>query len=481
MKVLFCASEAVPFIKTGGLADVVGSLPKKLLSEDMDVRVVLPKYRLIPYADICRMEHVCDFTVDMNGQNVYCGVDTLTVDKVVYYFVDNLALFGSDRVYTGDERECFRFAFFAHAVLEILPRLDFFPDILHCHDWQTGMIPVLLHGWYQGDERYRGIRTVFTIHNIKYQGLFSFDNVRRCLGLNDGYFTPDNLEFYGVASFLKAGLVFSHFITTVSPSYAEEIRTTYYGERMDGILRKREKVLRGILNGIDTASYDPAHDVALGARYSRRDHGNKRLCKAFLQEELGLAVDASAPLIGMVTRLTPQKGIDLVERVLDDIMRTPAQAVFLGSGDSGYEEFLRDAARRYPGRIAACIAQDEGLARRVYAGSDLFLMPSLFEPCGLSQMIALRYGSIPIVRETGGLRDTVEPYNRYTDKGNGFSFRNYNAHEMLYCIEDAVRMYREQPDAFERMVMRAMRADFSWKASAAAYKRLYAQLLAQKG
>ncbi len=481
MKLLFCASEAVPFVKTGGLADVVGALPRQLRAPDCDVRVILPKYRLIPYADICRMEHVCDFTVDMNGQNVYCGVDTLTVDGVPYYFVDNLALYGSDRVYTGDERECFRFAFFARAVLEILPRIGFFPDVLHCHDWQTGMIPVLLNGWYAGDERYRDIRTVFTIHNLKYQGLFSFDNVRRCLGLNDGYFTSENLEFYGVVSFLKAGLVFSNRITTVSPTYAEEIRTTYYGERMDGILRKREGVLRGILNGIDTVSYDPAHDPALGASYHRRDRGNKRLCKAFLQEELGLAVDAAAPLIGMVTRLTPQKGLDLVERVLDDVMRTPAQMAVLGTGDSNYEEYLHDAARRYPGRVAVRTALDEALARRIYAGSDLFLMPSLFEPCGLSQMIALRYGSIPLVRETGGLRDTIEPYNRYTDKGNGFSFRNYNAHEMLFCIEAAVRMYREQPDAWERMVGRAMRTDFSWKTSAGDYMQLYTQLIEQKG
>ena len=477
MKVLFAASEAVPFIKTGGLADVVGALPRKLRDEATDVRVILPKYRLIAYETVCRMTHVCDFTLDMNGQSVYCGVDTITEGGVPFYFIDNLALFGSDRVYTGDAREGFRFAFFARAVLEALPRIGFFPDVLHCHDWQTGMIPVLLNGQYAADARYQGIRTVFTIHNLKFQGLFSFDSVRSSLGLNDGYFTQDNLEFYGVVSYMKAGLVFSNCITTVSPAYAEEIRTPYFGERMDGILRKRQDVLTGILNGIDTKVYNPHTDPALAARYDRRDRSGKTLCKAALQEELGLCVHADVPLIGMVTRLTPQKGLDLVTRVLDDIMRTDAQMAVLGTGDANFEDFLRDASRRYPGRVATVIRLDEALSRRVYAGSDLFFMPSLFEPCGLSQLIALRYGSVPVVRETGGLRDTIVPYNQYADRGNGFSFRDYNAHEMLYTLERACRLYSEEPERWSQLVDRGMAANFSWTASAKKYQQLYMQLL----
>ena len=475
IKVLLCASEAMPFIKTGGLADVVGALPVALNQEGLDVRVILPKYRLIPYTYICSMEHITDFTVLMGGDRVYCGIDTMVENGVRYYFVDNLALFGGDQVYTGDQDEGYRFAFFCRAVLEALPRIGFFPDILHGNDWQCGLLSVLLRAQYGIDERYRRIRTVYTIHNLKFQGLFDFNRLNASLGLNGGYFSVENLEFYGLLSCMKGGIVFSDRITTVSPTYAEEIKSAYYGERLDGLMRKRQDVLSGILNGIDTDAYDPENDRFLRVTFSGDNRRGKALLKEDLQRECGLQVRPGAALIGFIARLTAQKGLDLIERVLDDIMRQDVQIVFLGKGDRYYEDFIRNAQWKYPGRVAARVEMNEALAHRVYAGTDMFLMPSQFEPCGLSQMIAMRYGSIPIVRETGGLKDSVMPFNVYTDEGNGFSFSNYNAHDMLYTIERAVSYFHDT-ELWDRLVKRAMATDFSWHKSALVYKQLYTEL-----
>lgn len=476
MKVLLCASECVPFIKTGGLADVVGSLPKALKAQGVDVRVMLPKYRLIDYEYVGRMEHLGHFNLLFGPVPTYCGIDTLTLDGIPFYFVDNLALFGGDKVYTGDEQEGIRFAFFCRAVLESMKQIDFFPDILHCNDWQTGLIPPMLKEQYQGDERYQNIQTVYTIHNLRFQGLFDRDRIHSVVGLPDRCYTSETMEFYGLVSFMKGGIVYSDRVTTVSPTYAEEIRTGYFGERLDGLLRARQDVLSGILNGIDVENYDPATDAHLGAHYDAKNPSQKKKNKRLLQEEMGLQ-KRDVPVLSMVTRLTSQKGLDLIACVLDDLMKLDIQIAILGMGDRHFESILQDAVERYPGRIAMRNELNEGLARRVYAGSDLYLMPSQFEPCGLSQMIAMRYGTIPIVRETGGLRDSVQPYNRYTDEGTGFGFRNYNAHEMLYTVEQAVSYWNNDRDMWARLVQRAMTADFSWNASAKQYLKLYRTLV----
>lgn len=476
MNVLFCASECVPFVKTGGLADVAGSLPKALHTDATKLRVVLPKYRLIPYSYLCSMEHVTDFTVLMGSQSVYCGVDSMVVEGIRYYFIDNLALFGGETVYTGDRQEGYRYAFFCRAVLEMMKRLDYFPDILHCNDWQTGLIPVLLKNQYKQDSRYSHIKTVFTIHNLRYQGLYDWGEMNRVLGLEERLFNSEELEFYGCLSFMKGGIVFADKITTVSPSYADEIQCPYYGERLDGLLRKYSYRLSGILNGIDTELYDPERDPELKVSFSKDNRRGKVTQKAALQQECGLELKADTPLMSMITRLCAQKGLDLVEAVLDDIMRQDIQLLFLAKGEPHYEDFIRYAQRKYPGRVAAKVELNEGLAHRVYAGSDMFLMPSQFEPCGLSQLIALRYGAIPIVRETGGLRDTVIPFNVYTDGGNGFSFASYNAHEMLYTVERACGYYQNKA-LWQRLTDRAMASDYSWKQSAKAYNKLYNEMM----
>lgn len=473
MKVLFCASECTPFVKTGGLADVIGSLPAALKKRrGVEARVIMPKYSLIAPTYRNSMVHLGEFNVDMGGQKLYCGIDSIEENGVIYYFVDNLALFGGDTVYTGDEGEGFKFAFFCRAVLNALPMIGYWPNVIHCHDWQTGILPVLLKEQYSFDKRYAAIKTVYTIHNLRYQGLFDYDRINPYLGLRDECFTMDALEFYGLVSFMKGGILYSDRVTTVSPTYADEIMTAYYGERLDGLLRSRSDIVSGILNGIDTEAFDPERDPYLKVSYSRENLRGKAEQKRALQEECGLRQDPEPMLIGMVARLCSQKGLDLIECVLDDIMRQNVQMVFLGKGDAYYEYFLMTAEKKYPGRIAVCIDQNEALAHKVYAGSDMFLMPSQFEPCGLSQLIAMRYGTIPLVRETGGLKDTVIPFNVYTDEGNGFSFAPYNAHEMLYAIERACN-YRKDKALWGRLVDRAMRSDYSWVRSAKEYVKLY--------
>ena len=477
MKVLFAASECVPFIKTGGLADVVGSLPVALQKLGVDARVILPKYRIMDEYWKNRMEYVCSFDVLFGWAHAYCGVLKTVDNGVTYYFIDNEDFFSVDNIYGDGQAEGYRFAFFCRAVLEALPRIGFVPDVLHCNDWQTGLIPPLLRTQYGWSEDYCRIRTVFSIHNLKYQGIFAWKELAGRLGLDERYNTPDYLEFYGCLSCMKGGLVFSDYVLTVSPTYAEEIKTAYYGENLDGLLRARYTTVSGILNGIDTGVYDPATDRFLSAHYSSGALDGKGECKRLLQRECGLDERPEVPVIGMIARLTPQKGLDLVERVLDDILRMDVQMVFLGKGDKRFTDMLNWGNWRYPRRLHARIALDEGLAHRIYAGSDLFLMPSRFEPCGLSQMIALRYGSVPVVRETGGLKDTVVPYNQYTDEGNGFSFANYNAHEMLFTLERAVKYFYEDKPMWDRLMARGMKQDFSWTRSAEDYLALYEKLL----
>ena len=476
MKVLFCASECVPFVKTGGLADVAGALPAALAREDVDVRVMLPKYGMIDDYWKRRMEHVCHFEVMFGWEKTYCGVERVVDNGVTYYFIDNESFFYVGDIYGDGFYEGLRFAFFCRAVLEALPRIGFFPDVLHLNDWQTGMIAALLKTQYASSADYAHIRTVFSIHNLKFQGLFSWKDVAGRLGLDERYFTSEYLEFYGCVSFIKGGLVFADRICTVSPTYAGEIKTPYYGEKLDGLLRARENTLSGILNGIDYTIFDPATDRFLPDHYDPDHLEGKLACKRALQKECGLE-QKDVPLIGFVARLSAQKGLDLIERVLGDILRNDVQIVFLGKGEQRFVDLLNWANWRYPKRVHARIELDEGLAHRIYAGSDMFLMPSQFEPCGLSQMIALRYGSVPLVRETGGLKDTIVPYNQYTDEGNGFSFANYNAHEMLDTIGRAARYWNEDKAMWRRMMLRGMADDFSWDKPAREYLALYESML----
>ena len=476
MKVLFCASECVPFVKTGGLADVAGALPVALAREGHDVRVILPKYRVIDAYWKSRMEHVCHFDVLFGWETLYCGIERVTDNGVEYYFVDNESHFGVTEIYGDGITEGLRFAFFSRAVLECLPHIGFFPDVMHLNDWQTGLIAALLKTQYAAKPEYARIRTVFSIHNLKYQGIFSWREIAGRLGLDERYFTYEYMEFFGCISCMKGGLVFSDRLCTVSPTYAEEIKTPFFGENLDGLLRARENTLSGILNGLDYTIFNPADDRFLAHHFDADSLEEKLACKRDLQRECDLE-ERDVPLIGMIARLSQQKGLDLVERVLGDIMQSDVQLVFLGKGDRRFVDLLNWANWRYPKRVHARIELDEGLAHRIYAGADMFLMPSQFEPCGLSQMIALRYGSVPIVRETGGLRDTITPYNMYTDEGNGFSFANYNAHEMLATIERAIRYWNEDKPMWRRMMLRGMADRFDWAKPAKAYLTLYERML----
>ncbi|MBQ3078971.1 MAG: glycogen synthase GlgA [Clostridia bacterium] len=477
MKILFAASECMPFVKTGGLADVIGALPQEIVKTGADIRVILPLYRAISREVRENLEHVTYFYINLGWRRQYVGIEKLVQNGVTFYFIDNEQYFGRDYIYGkgGDEGE--RFAYFCKAVLESLTKIDFIPDVLHCHDWQTGLIPVLLKAQYQSLAMYKNIKTVFTIHNLQFQGIYPIADTEELLSLGDWAYTSDNLEFYGSASFIKGGLVFADRITTVSPTYAEEILSPYYGERLDGLLRSRAPFLSGILNGIDTIEYNPENDPLIEVGYTADTFEKKLENKLALQKELGLTVDASAPVIGLVTRLSSQKGLDLVERVLDGIMATGAQIVVLGMGESKYVDLFGWAQWKYAGRLAACFQMNHRLAHRIYAGADMFLMPSMFEPCGLSQLISLRYGTLPIVRETGGLRDTVLAYNEFTGEGNGFSFFNYNAHDMLYVIEQAVKMYKEKNDIFQKLAKRAMLGEYGWDQSALKYVELYKDIL----
>ena len=480
MKILFVASEAVPFVKTGGLADVVGALAPVLASQGHDVRVIIPQFSAISREYPAQMTHVCDFEVQLGWRRQYCGIEMIKKDGVTWYFMDNKYYFGRPYIYGmgGDEYE--RFGFFCRGVLNMLPLLDFQPEVIHCHDWQSGMIPALLKIQYSHLPFYTGIRTVFTIHNLQYQGIFGIREVQDVLGLGDSLWTDDKLECFGCANFMKAALVYADMITTVSPSYAEEIQTAYYGERLDGLLRARRQDLHGVLNGIDMAAYNPQTDPLIEKNFSGEDLTGKKACKAALQKELGLDINPDIPVIGMVGRLSNQKGLDLVDYVIADIMRQDVQLVVLGMGEGRYFNLFSWAEGEYKGRVAARFTMDHALAHKIYAGADIFLMPSQFEPCGLSQMIAMRYGTVPIVRETGGLRDTVLSYNEFSGEGNGFSFFNYNAHDMLHVIERAIGYYKNRRDIWETLQLRGMTGDYSWDHSAGEYMKLYHSLFDQK-
>ena len=478
MKILFATSECMPFVKTGGLADVVGALPREIMKTGEDVRVILPLYKAIGPEWREQMQHLLYFYVNLGWRRQYVGIETMSYGGITFYFVDNEQYFGRDYIYGmgGDEGE--RFAFFSRAVLEAMSKIDFIPDVLHCHDWQTGLIPILLKAQYQQLELYKNIKTVYTIHNLQYQGLFPIDMMEDLLYLGPWAYTSDALEFFGMCSCMKGGIVFADEVTTVSPTYSQEIQTAYYGERLDGLLRSRVDHLSGILNGIDVVDYDPEHDPMIVKNYTADTFDQKVENKLALQRELGLTVDAEIPMIAMISRLSGQKGLDLVECVLPEIMSTGAQLVVLGMGESRYVDLFSWAQWKYPSQVSANFQMNHVLAHKIYSAADLFLMPSLFEPCGLSQLISLRYGTLPVTRETGGLRDTVLAYNEYTGDGNGFTFLYYNAHDMLHVIENAVRMFHNQRDIFNGLAIRAMRGQYGWDQSASKYLDLYKKLTA---
>ena len=476
--ILFIASEAVPFIKTGGLADVVGSLPKCFDKQYFDVRVMIPKYLCIKESFRNEMKYVNHFYMDYLGQNRYVGILEYEYEGVTFYFIDNESYFWGDRPYGDWYYDLEKFSFFCKAALSSLPVIGFKPDVIHCHDWQTGLIPVHLKDKFHGGEFFRDIKSVMTIHNLKFQGIWDRKTIQSITGLSDYYFTPDKLEFKHDASYLKGGLVYADAITTVSNTYAGEIQTGYYGEGLDGLLRARNQSLCGIVNGIDYQAYNPETDTCIAKQYSTRSiKKGKAANKKALQQELGLPVDENKFVISIISRLTDQKGLDLVRYALDRICDEFTQFVVVGTGDPQYENLFREYAMRMPGRVSANIFFNEGFAHKVYAASDAVLVPSLFEPCGLTQLIALRYGTVPIVRETGGLKDTVQPYNEFDGTGIGFSFANYNGDELLGTINYAKHIYFDCRKEWDQMVSRGMKTDYSWTNSARKYEELYNRVL----
>jgi starch synthase len=474
LKVLYVASESAPFAMTGGLGDVIESLPLAIRKKKVDARVIIPKYGNIPAEYKKEMVHLKSFTVPVGWREQFCGLEVLEYKGVTYYFLDNEMYFKRDGIY-GYFDEAERFSFFCRGVLESLPYMeDFVPDVLHCNDWQAGLIPLFLKEFYRDNPLYQKIRTVFTIHNLKYQGVFPIE-VDDILGLNWSDKNYEGLEFYGKVNYMKAGIVYADRVTTVSETYAQEIKDAYYGENLDGILRKYEDKLEGIVNGIDYNKYNPETDPHIYVNY-RTALAKKGQNKAKLQEDLNLPIQ-KVPLLAMVSRLTRQKGLDLLTYILDELMSMDVQLIILGMGEPGYEYALRRAAERHSAKMRTFFMFNEAMARKIYAASDLYLMPSLFEPCGLSHLIALRYGTLPVVRETGGLKDTVLSYNEYTGEGNGFSFGNINAHDFMNTIKRALDFYNNQPAVWNNIVKNAFKANYSWTNSAQKYVDLYEKVI----
>lgn len=475
MQIVFASAECAPFVKTGGLGDVAGSLPAALVRAGAEVIVMVPKYATIKDEYKAQMEHFSDFYVSLGWRNEYCGLEKLEHDGVTYMFIDNERYFARDYPYGFfDDGE--RFAFFSKAITESLQHLPagFECDILHCNDWQTALAPVFLREFYQGLPLYDRVKTVFSIHNVAFQGQFSDTVMEDILGVAHIPAAASQLRCDACSiNYMLGALRYADAITTVSPTYANEIQTPEFGEGLDGVLRERSYALQGILNGIDVAGFDPATDKRIAANYTVEDRSGKAVCKAKLQEELGLEVRDDRPLMVMVTRLTRQKGLDLVMYALDRILAGGVQVAVLGTGDRDYEDGLRYFQDKYPGTMAARIEFDPALSQRMYAAADMFLMPSKFEPCGLSQIIAMRYGTLPIVRETGGLKDTVIPYNEFTGEGTGFSFTNFNGDEMGDAVFRAARLFWDNRDAWNQLVTQAMSQDFSWTRSADKYLDLY--------
>jgi len=472
MKILFAASEAVPFCKTGGLADVAGSLPQALAQAGNEVSVVLPLYRSVAEKWKDQMTLVCKTEISLSWRRLYCGLFSLDRDGVTWYFIDNEFYFKRDTLYGyGDDAE--RFGFFSRAIISLLPSMKFMPDVIHCNDWQTALVPIYLKDECVRWSEVRDIKTVFTVHNVEYQGRCGRHALEDIFGLHSGWFSDGTIAMDGDVNLLKGALMVCDAITAVSPTYAQELRQAFFAHGMENIMELNAHKLHGVLNGIDMDRYNPATDPVLVMDFAPDDMDGKRKNKAALQYDLGLKENLDVPVIGIVSRLVSHKGLDLVCDVFHRIMELNCQFVVLGSGDAKYEQFFSAKQSQYPGRMALYLGYNETLATKIYAGADLLLMPSKSEPCGLAQMIAMRYGTLPIVRETGGLKDTVHPYEAWSGNGNGFSFADYNSHDMLYVIRQAVDLYFNNPNAFARLRQVGMTTDFSWNASAEAYNKIY--------
>ena len=471
LKILFVSSEVVPFVKTGGLADVAGFLPREIKKQGHDVRVVMPEYiQQIDDDYLAETEHIAHFRTNVAWRDEYVGVDRLENKGVPTYLIDNKGKFDRPNLYENPDKHV-QFAYFCRAVIEMLPKIDFQPDIIHCNDWQTGPLSAMLKTQYQQYSFYENIKTIYTIHNLRYQGQFGLDILDDTLALS-----PDllpKIEHDNQVNYMKTGISFADAVNTVSKTYADEIQTPYFGEGLDYVLRYRSEDLYGIVNGIDYDEYDPATDDRIYTNFAADDLAGKKENKLKLQEEMGLPQNPDVPVISIISRLVPQKGLDLIGEVIDELMQEDLQFVLLGTGNSEYEEMFKAAADKYPNKLAANIEYDVDLAQKIYASSDMFLMPSQFEPCGLGQLFSLRYGTIPVVRETGGLNDTVDSYNEYTGEGNGFSFTDYNAEDMLYTIRRAIHYYKNEPEIWEKLVKRAIESDYSWYNSAQEYIQLY--------
>ena len=478
MKILYATSEAVPFCKTGGLADVAGSLPAALAAEGAEVAVVLPLYRRVRERFGSQLTFLCYDYVNLAWRHVYCGLFSLEKDGVTWYFLDNEQYFDRPDLY-GYVDDGERFGFFSRAIVRMLDHLKFWPDVINCNDWQTALVPIYLKDDGVREDRFRSIRTTLTVHNIEYQGRYNPYVLGDLFGLDAGWVEDGTLLMDGDLNLLKGAILCADAVNAVSPTYANELKMAYFAHRMESVMRQCEYKLYGVLNGIDMERYDPARDPSIAANFSVENLAGKDADKAHLQRMVGLREEPYVPVVAIVSRLVSHKGLDLICEVLHDMMKLPMQLVVLGKGDQKYEEFFHWAAQQYPGRMAVRLDYNEELSMAIYAGADLFLMPSKSEPCGLSQMIAMRYGTVPIVRETGGLKDTVHPYESWRDAGNGFTFANYASNDMLHVIREAVYLYKDYPDAFSRLRKRAMECDFSWARSAGEYLRIYANVTGQ--
>ena len=478
MKILYATSEAVPFCKTGGLADVAGSLPPALAEQGAEVAVVLPMYQRVKERFGSQLKFECYDFVDLAWRHSYCGLFSLEKDGVTWYFLDNEQYFNRPDLYGYiDDGE--RFGFFSRAIVRMLPHFQFWPEVIHCNDWQTALVPIYLKDDGVREDRFRSIKTTLTIHNIEYQGRFGMQTLGDLFGLDQGWAADGTILMDGDVNLMKGAILCADAINAVSPTYANELKMSYFAHRLENIMRRCEYKLSGVLNGIDMKLYDPATDQRITANYSVDDLEGKNVDKAALQRMMGLREEPHVPIVAIVSRLVSNKGLDLICEVLHDMMELPMQLVILGKGDRKYEEFFHWAAQQYHGRMAVRLDYNEELSMAIYSGADLFLMPSKSEPCGLSQMIAMRYGTVPIVRETGGLKDTVQPYEAWRDAGNGFTFANYASSDMLHVIREAVYLYKDYPDAFSRLRKRAMKCDFSWARSAKDYLRIYANITGQ--
>ena len=476
MNILYVSSEAAPFVKTGGLGDVAGSLPSALCELGCDARVIMPLYRCIPAQYKEKMTYINHIYIDMAWRKQYCGVFSLEHDGTIFYFVDNEYYFNGDKPYDYIHLDAEKFIFFSKAVLSLLPTIGFRPDVINCNDWQSAAIPVFLDTFLD-NPFYQGIKTVMTIHNLKFQGRWNIDKIKDVMGISDYYFTDDKLEYYKDANLLKGGLVYANRISTVSESYAGEITTEEYGEGLDGLLRARRGDLTGIVNGISYTDWNPETDKFIYESFSKKDvKEKKKKNKMALQKELNIPVDENKFTVGIVSRLTDQKGFDLVAGALERLCEGGMQLIILGTGDEDYENLFRHYSWKYPDKVSSNIYFSNELSHKIYAACDAFLMPSRFEPCGLSQLISMRYGTLPIVRETGGLKDTVKPYNKYTGEGNGFSFGSYNVDDMLYVINYAMDVYYNSRNEWDKIVDNAMSSDFSWNISAKKYLDMYSEI-----